>query len=123
MTKSFMERLTFPYLTYTDPPQSLFPKKIQTAFIYTMNVTEAQMEDYGYGVHLAVNERVLRTVFGASESLCSCDTYQFEDYSKMVAPRFDAEKKAKRRAEMFPEDCQKAFALGARIAIAGTAGC
>ena len=55
MTKSFMERLTFPYLTYTDPPQSLFPKKIQTAFIYTMNVTEPQMRDYGYSVHLAVN--------------------------------------------------------------------
>ena len=118
MTKSFMERLTFPYLTYTDPPQSLFPKKIQTAFIYTMNVTEAQMRDYGYGVHLAVNERVLRTVFGASESLCSCDTLQFDDYSTVLATRFDPEKKAKRRAEIFPEDCQKAFALGARIATA-----
>jgi multimeric flavodoxin WrbA len=118
MTKSFMERLTFPYLTYTDPPQSLFPGKIRTAVIYTMNVSEAQMKEYGYGAHIALNERVLRTVFGASEWLCSCDTYQFEDYSKMVAPRFDAEKKAKRRAEIFPEDCQKAFALGARIATA-----
>ena len=120
MTKSFMERLTFPYVTYTDPPQSLFPKKIQTAFIYTMNVTEAQMGDYGYGVHLAVNERVLRTVFGASESLCSCDTLQFDDYSAVLATRFDPEKKAKRRAEIFPEDCQRAFALGTRIAAAGT---
>jgi multimeric flavodoxin WrbA len=120
MTKSFMERLAFPYLTYTDPPQSLFPGKIRTAVIYTMNVSEAQMKEYGYGAHIALNERVLRTVFGASEWLCSCDTYQFEDYSKMVAPRFDAEKKAKRRAEIFPEDCQKAFALGARIATAGT---
>jgi multimeric flavodoxin WrbA len=118
MTKSFMERLTFPYVTYTDPPQSLFPRKIRTAVIYTMNVSEAQMKEYGYGAHIALNERVLRTVFGASEWLCSCDTYQFEDYSKMVAPRFDAEKKAKRRAEIFPEDCQKAFALGARIATA-----
>ena len=119
MTKSFMERLTFPYLAYTDPPQSLFPRKIRTAVIYTMNVGEAQMKEYGYEAHVALNERVLRTVFGASEWLCSCDTYQFEDYSKMVAPRFDAEKKAKRRAEIFPEDCQKAFALGARIATAG----
>ena len=117
--KSFFERLVFPYSTYTDPPQSLFPKKIQTAFIYTMNVTEAQMRDYGYGVHLAVNERVLRTVFGASESLCSCDTLQFDDYSTVLATRFDPEKKAKRHAEIFPEDCQKAFALGARIAAAG----
>jgi multimeric flavodoxin WrbA len=118
MTKSFMERLTFPYLTYTDPPQSLSPRKIRTAVIYTMNVSEAQMKEYGYEAHVALNERVLRTVFGASEWLCSCDTYQFEDYSKMAAPRFDAEKKAKRRAEIFPEDCQKAFALGARITTA-----
>ena len=38
--RSFLERLLFPYFTYTDPPQSLFPKKIPTGFIYTMNVTE-----------------------------------------------------------------------------------
>ncbi|MCX5733271.1 MAG: NAD(P)H-dependent oxidoreductase [candidate division NC10 bacterium] len=49
MTKSFMERLTFPYVTYTDPPQSLFPGKIRTAVIYTMNVSETQMKEYGYG--------------------------------------------------------------------------
>ncbi len=34
--KSFLERLAFPYWTYTDPPQSLFPRKIRTAFIYTI---------------------------------------------------------------------------------------
>lgn len=25
--RSFMERLMFPYLTYTNPPQSLFPRR------------------------------------------------------------------------------------------------
>ena len=38
--RSFMERLLFPYLTYTDPSQSLFPKKIHTALFYTMNSTQ-----------------------------------------------------------------------------------
>ena len=38
--RSFMERLLFPYFTYTMPPESLFPKKMPTAFIYTMNVTD-----------------------------------------------------------------------------------
>jgi multimeric flavodoxin WrbA len=28
--RSFLERWLFPYLTYTDPPQTLFPKKIRT---------------------------------------------------------------------------------------------
>ncbi len=31
--RSFMERLLFPYLTYTKPPQSLFPNRIKTWFI------------------------------------------------------------------------------------------
>ena len=123
MTKSFMERLTFPFLTYTDPPQSLFPGKIRTAVIYTMNVSEAQMKEYGYEAHVALNERVLRTVFGASESLCSYDTLQFDDYSTVLATRFDPEKKAKRHAEILPEDCQKAFALGARIALPRMTSC
>ena len=57
----------------------------------------------------------LERIFGSSETLCSYDTYQFEDYSKYVAPRFDPLKKAKRRAEVFPKDCENAFAMGARL--------
>ncbi len=113
--KSFLERVAFPYWTYTDPPRSLFPRHIAAGLIYTMNVTDAQMQQFGYGVHLKNNERILRHVFGAAESLVSCDTYQFDDYSKMFAPRFDPAKKAQRRAEVFPQDCEAAFALGTRL--------
>ena len=28
--RSFMERMIFPYFTYTNPPESLFPRKIKT---------------------------------------------------------------------------------------------
>ena len=45
---SFMERLLFPFFTYTDPPQSLLPKKIPTGFIYTMGITEEVMKEWGY---------------------------------------------------------------------------
>lgn len=114
--RSFMERLMFPYLTYTDPPQSLFPKKMNTGFIYTMNVTEEQIETFGKIQHIDQNEVVLKMIFGASETLLSFDTYQFEDYSKVVADRFDPQKKAKRREEMFPKDCEKAFDMGAGFA-------
>lgn len=113
--KSFMERLMFPYLTYTRPPQSLFPKKTKTGFIYTMNITEDQLKEFNYTVHTDNNQRVLELLFGSSESLFSFDTYQFKDYSKVVAGRFDADKKAKRRKEVFPEDCKKAFKLGTRL--------
>ncbi len=112
--RSFMERLIFPYLTYTDPLQSLFPKKIKTGFIYSMNVTAEAMKKRGYDWHFGLNETYLKTIFGAAESLFCCDTYQFKDYSKMAAERFDAEKKARRRQEVFPEDCGKAYEMGVR---------
>ncbi len=106
----------FPYLTYTEPLKSLFPKNINTGFIYTMNVTEEQMKEYGFNQHFGFNEMVLKIIFGASESLFSFDTYQFKDYSKVVSNRFDPEKKAKRRKEVFPNDCEKAFERGSRFA-------
>ena len=114
--RSFMERLQYPYLKYANPPRSLFPKKINTGFIYTMNVTEEQMKAYGFASHIDSNARVLKMLFGASESLCSFDTYQFEDYSKVDVEAFDPEKKAQRRKEVFPLDCEKAFEMGAKFA-------
>jgi multimeric flavodoxin WrbA len=113
--RSFMERLTFPYSAYSTPPQSLFPRRIHTGFIYTGNAKEEEMKER-FGQHLRINEMVLKMVFGASESLGSFDTYQFEDYSKVVSDRFDSEKKAKRRREVFPIDCRKAFDMGVRLA-------
>lgn len=110
--RSFMERLMFPYHTYTYPPRTLFPRKINTGFIYTMNVTEEWMKKLGYDKIIASNEMTLNTIFGSLKSLFSFDTYQFEDYSKVVVEIFDPEKKARRRQEVFPHDCQKAFNMG-----------
>jgi multimeric flavodoxin WrbA len=115
MMRAFMERLLFPYLTYTDPPGSLFPKKIHTGVIATMGAPEDRAQEFGFSHHVLVNEKSLEMIFGASESLISYDTYQFDDYSKMVADRFDPVKKAKRREEVFPEDLKKAFEMGVRL--------
>ena len=54
--RSFMERLIYPYLTYNNPPKSLFPKKINTGFIYTMNAKEEQVKESGYNLIFATNE-------------------------------------------------------------------
>jgi multimeric flavodoxin WrbA len=114
--RSFLERLLFPYLTYTDPPGSLFPGAVRTAFIYTLGADEELAKARGFDRNIALNEFFLQLLFGNTETLCSFDTYQFEDYARIFAPRFDPRKKAKRRAEVFPEDCRKAFELGARLA-------
>lgn len=113
--QSFLERLVFPYLTYTDPPGSLFPRSIPTAFIYTMGVTEEMASQNGYIQRFTATEGFLARTFGRSEKFLSFDAYQFEDYSKYVAPRFDPVKKKKRRDEVFPIDCRNAYDMGARL--------
>ncbi len=115
--RAFMERLLFPYVVY-DGVSTLFPRKIRTGFIYTMNITEAVLQSgrWGFVKHASETELFLKRIFGNSESLMVTDTYQFDDYSEVVAPQFDAEHKAKRRREVFPVDCQKAFEMGVRFA-------
>jgi len=113
--KSFMERLMFPYLQYDATYSSLFPRSIRTAFVLTMNVTEAEAEARGYLPSLTNNERFMARVFGACETLSVHDTCQFDDYSRVVADRFDPAHKARRRQEVFPQECETAFALGGRL--------
>ena len=115
--RSFMERLLFPYLAYTRPPGTLFGRKIPTAFVYTMNVSEQLMKENSYPVHIGLNENVLSRTFGQAESLCSFETLQFEDYDKVVFNYFDPEERRERRRTVFPEDCRKAFELGVRLAV------
>jgi multimeric flavodoxin WrbA len=119
-TRSFMERLLFPYLTYTVPYGTLFPKKLATAFIYTMNVPEERSREFGYEYFIKANERYGQMLLGSAESLCAFDTCQVDDYSKVVIESFDPVHKAKRRAEALPLDCQRAFDLGKRLAGAET---
>ncbi len=113
--RSFLERLFYPLMTYTDPPGSLLSRKVQTAFIYTLGATKKMARERGFDKQIVANELLMKMILGASKTLCSYDTYQFEDYSKVYAPRFDPEKKAKVRVEVFPIDCEKAFEMGARL--------
>ncbi|MEJ2689010.1 MAG: flavodoxin family protein, partial [Deltaproteobacteria bacterium] len=81
---SFLERLLFPYLVYSSPPQTLFPRKIRSAWVYTMNLPEEMTRPLNYDRLFEGNERFMRMIFGHAESFMCYDTYQFEDYSKMV---------------------------------------
>lgn len=48
MMRSFLERLLFPFFVYDKEYSSLAPKRMPTAFIYPMNVSSEEMEQYGY---------------------------------------------------------------------------
>jgi multimeric flavodoxin WrbA len=117
--KSFLERLMFPHYRYgkdEDPNPSLFAKKIRTGFIYTMGAPEPRLREFGYDKAIGLNEMFMAKIFGASESMVSCDTYQFDDYSRIDQDRFDDPSKAAHRDRQFPLDCRNAFAMGGRLA-------
>ncbi|MFP5214088.1 MAG: flavodoxin family protein [Acidobacteriota bacterium] len=114
--RSFLERLLFPYLTYTPGYACIFPGKLQVGLVYTMNVPEKDLSVRNYDKTFAATQGTLTRVFGNCDILLSTDTYQFSDYSKYLSTCWDAEAKKKRREEVFPQDCKRAFDLGAKLA-------
>ena len=110
--RSFFERFLFPCLVYDAEYSSIAPKKMPTAFIYTMNVTESFMREMNYPAQLGAIQSFLGRLLTPPTVLYVYDTYQFTDYSKYRADRFSEQDKLKRKQEFFPQDCQKAFELG-----------
>ncbi len=114
--RSLIERMIFQYLVYDKNHSSLVEKKKPIGLIYTMNIGEDLLQEWGYDRIFAANENIFERIFGASATVFATDTYQFNDYSKYVVTAFDEAAKAKRRQEVFPQDCEKAFAMGVRFA-------
>ena len=77
----------------------------------TAQMVEAFYKDL-IGSHKATFERLV----GETETLCAVETWQFDDYSKYASTMFDVEARKKRHEEVFPQDLQKAFELGRRMA-------
>lgn len=115
-TRAFLERLCFPYLKYAKDMRSLFPRRINTAMIYTMGVTEEMLEQTGFRQVFNTTKMMLGMHFGACELLLSLDTLQYSDYDKFESEMFEKEAKYRRHAEVFPQDCKHAFDLGVRMA-------
>ena len=114
--RSFVERLLFQYLTYDAAYSSKLKRKIPTGWIYTMNVDQSRMKAMGYEQMLMLTEMAFKRCFGTAETLLVTDTWQFDDYSKFETSGLDERRKARRRAEVFPEDCRKAYEMGVRFA-------
>ena len=114
--RSCMERLLFQYHTYDANYSSLFKRSISTGLIYTMNVEQSLVEAIGYDRIFMGIEMTFKRCFGSSETLMVTDTYQFDDYSRYETSGLNEAKKARRKAEVFPEDCRKAFEIGVRFA-------
>jgi multimeric flavodoxin WrbA len=114
--RSFMERASFPYFRYSNPPSTLFPRRIKTAFIYTMNIGEEMAANMGLPDHLKMTKFFLELVFGPCEMQICYDTLQYDDYEAHGNVMFDGAAKKRRNVEVFPKDLEQAFELGRRMA-------
>lgn len=117
--RSFLERLAFPVGTYmykNGKPITLRDKVIPTAMIFTMNCPQDYMRQIGYPTLLEENTKVMANIFGYSETLYACNTYQFNDYSRYDFNLFSEEDKRRYRDEHFATDLQNARDLGRRLA-------
>lgn len=114
-TRAFLERLCFPNNKYDLEVPTLFPRRINTGLIYTMGASQENLGPQGYGAHFEKTRSILERHLGPCELLVSCDTLQYRDYDQYEARKWDKQAKLKRHAEVFPQDCKKAFELGTRL--------
>lgn len=113
--RSFLERLLFPIITYNAGWPRNRDVHIASGLLLTMNAPEEFCKT-GHQELIQRHQGLLgRLLGGPCEVLSSCDTWQFHDYSLYEASGIDEAKKARVRAEQFPEDCRRAFELGARL--------
>lgn len=116
MTQSFLERLVCP-LWDAENMSTLLEKRIPTGLICTMGAPESRMKEMGLDRRVRTVEMMTGLAFGAVESIIVTDTYQYDDYSKYShQPYVNPEGKAERRRTVFPQECEKAFEMGVRLA-------
>ena len=116
MTASFRalyERLIFQNLTYNPETPCCNPRPIPVLLIMTSNAPDTYFMDMMKNYQQTLNRFV-----GPTEILVSGDTLQLKDYSRTDWPwsLFDPASKQQRHESVFPEECKKAFGLGAALA-------
>ena len=110
--RSFYERLTFQYITYDKERTPFFTRKIKTGFVFTTNCPEKMYDQVGYTGKFKEYEGMLSRLFGECKTLAVSETWQIDDYDKYHMSMFDVPDRRRRREEVFPKDCENAFALG-----------
>ena len=112
---AFLERLLFPYLVYDKNYSTIPPKRMPTAFIYTMNVPENFMEQIGYPKALIHWKKFFKRPFTNHQFIYQIATYKFNNYEKYESSAFSKEAKEEHKRIQFPLDCKKAFELGVNL--------
>ncbi|MDR2785816.1 MAG: flavodoxin family protein [Treponema sp.] len=120
--RAFIERLTFQYISYEKDRKPRFKRRIPVGLIYTMNIPEASLEQAGYTAKFTAYEALFTHIFGAAKTLLSTETLQTRDYARYGITMVSEADRKKRREDVFPGDCGKAFDMGAEFARSAACG-
>lgn len=108
-------RLMFPAMHYSPDPFDPFEKKKDCALVLSMNVREDHLEAVGYTKRYGEFAGMIGRMLGSCEVLYSCDTLQYDDYSKYYANMFNEDHKRKHHEKQFPVDLANAYELGKKL--------
>lgn len=115
---AFIERLFFSNYIYSEEIPTVFPKKLPSAFFYTMNMTEKHFEQFKMseklGIYEIFTERILQV---KPKVLYAFNTVQFQDYSKYESSIFNAEEKFAYKEEFFDKLCNQAYEIGKNLVL------
>ena len=114
--RMFLERLFFQYHSFKKNEKSIAVKPLQSCMIYTMNITQQQMEKSGYRNNLKLTEQYFEYIFKHyPETIYAFNTLLFDDYSHHELSYWNLEEKKKYHQEQFPKDLNQAYQSGKRM--------
>ena len=115
VTRAFLERLVFPWLSYENFSCAA-PKTMPVAFLYTMNAPESFLPDIRK--HLAILENSVARGAGdnAPERVEACCTVQVKDYSRYAMAGLDPAAHLAWHDAHWEADLAAARAAGRRMA-------
>ena len=110
--RALYERLIFQNLTYNMEKPCCNEHPIPVLLIMTSNAPDDMYQDL-----LQNYQRSLSRFVGPTEVFVSGNTLQLKDYSKTDWPwsMFDAEAKQNRHETVFPQECKRAYEMGASL--------
>ncbi len=111
-TVSYLERLLFPNCLYDKDGKTIYPRRIPVGLVFTMNCPDKKF----YADFIKGMERKINSFIGPVRSVCAVETYQFTDYSRYSSSMMDPAARAKRREEVFPQECAAAKQMGLELA-------
>lgn len=110
----FLERLLYPFTAFKkDAERVIAPRKIKTAFVHTMNISEDMAKMVGYENKLSETHRWVQHVFGFEPKVkYVCDIYQLDNHEKFEFDIWDWDAKRTRHEEVFPKELDDFKKLG-----------